>query len=48
MNQVIAEQNTGSHLYSTGDEGQECIVLYKAEEWPEQFRQLLGMDLGQP
>lgn len=48
MNRVIGEQNTGSHLYVTSDGYQDCIVLYRTEEWAEQFRQLFDMELDRP
>lgn len=48
MNRVIGEQNTGSHLYVTSDGGQDCIVLYRTEEWAQQFRQLFDMELDCP
>lgn len=48
MNRVIEEQNTGSHLYVTSDGYQDCIVLYRTEEWAERFREMFGMELDQP
>lgn len=48
LNQVIEEQNTGRHLYVTGDGYQECIVIYQTEEWAKRFRQLFDMELEQP
>lgn len=48
MNQVLEDQKTDSRLYVTGDGGQDCIVLYRTEEWAEQFRQLFSMGLERP
>ncbi len=44
MSRVIEEQDTGNHLYVTSDY-QNCIVLYRTQEWAERFRQLFGMEL---
>lgn len=48
MNRVIGEQNLGSRLYVTSDGYQECVVLYRTEEWVQHFRELFGVELGQP
>ncbi|MBD5527544.1 MAG: hypothetical protein HDR02_03920 [Lachnospiraceae bacterium] len=48
MNQVIAEQDTGRCLYVASDGYQECIVFYRTEEWAEQFRRELGVELDRP
>ena len=45
IGQVVQEQHTGSHLYVTGDGYQECIILYRTEEWAQQFAQAFGVEL---
>lgn len=45
MNQVIDEQDTGSHLYVTGDGYQECVVFYRTKEWAEHFYELFQVEL---
>lgn len=48
MDKVIEEQNTGKHLYVTGDGGQQCIVFYRTEEWAGRFYELLQIELEHP
>lgn len=48
MNRVLGEQNLESRLYVTSDGYQECVVLYRTEEWARRFRELFGVELEQP